>query len=450
LENRRRDINMTKERVVRADEVMPFSPAGPKGKYESRLIVESEGVGSTKLMVIQATMGPGTSSGKEGAHPIPYDETYYILRGQARVEFGEGEESYDVAPDTAVFIAAGTKHKITNTGTDDLVFLSMWPLQPMEEGINGVCDQRKRAWGTTFRKVAVSKPERQSSETVRVSQDAGASLGAIPNENADTNIMAGKNVFDLSGRVAIITGSAGKLGRSMARGFADFGAAVVCADCDPSVVEETAERVKKGGGEALAVRCDVTRQEDVDALVARTLEKFGDIDILVNSAGITKHSPPSDFLMKDWMHIIDVNLKGTFLCCQAVGRIMEKNRKGSIINLSSIVGVVGVGRGNSAYAASKGGVNGLTLELAIEWAPYGIRVNAIAPCQFNGPQFIKGLQKEFPDTYDALLKKMISNIPLGRLGKSDEIIGTAVYLASDASSMVTGHIVYLDGGYLAR
>ena len=150
---------MTKLRVVRADEVMPFSPAGTGGKYKSRLLIESEGVGSERLMLNEVTMAPGSSSGEAGSHPIPYDETYYILRGQARVDFGDGEESYDVAPGTAIFIAAGTKHKITNMGTDDLTFLTIWPLQPTEEGVNGVWDGRKRAWGTTFRKVAVSKPE---------------------------------------------------------------------------------------------------------------------------------------------------------------------------------------------------------------------------------------------------------------------------------------------------
>jgi gluconate 5-dehydrogenase len=437
-----------KQRVVRADEVMPFSPTQTEGKYESRLLIESEGVGSTRLTLVQATVRPSVLSGKAECHPIPYDEAYYILRGQARVEFGEGEESYDVGPDVAVFIAAGTKHKIVNRGTDDLVFLAMSPLLPTKEGINPVWDGRKRAWGKTFRKVATSKPERQSTSTVSASRDAGVPMQAIRNENAEANVRAGENPFDLSGRVAIITGGAGALGQAMAKGFADFGAAVVCADLDPNVAKETAELVEKGGGNVLAVRCDVTSQEDVDTLVARTLEKFGNIDILVNSAGITKHVPPSDFRIEDWMHIIDVNLKGTFLCCQAVGRIMEKNRKGSIINLSSILGVVGVGRGNSAYVASKGGINGLTRELAIEWAPYGIRVNAIAPCQFDGPGFRRTIHT-FPDP-DALMAKIISNIPLGRIGKPDEIIGTAVYLASDASSMVTGHIVYLDGGYLAR
>jgi NAD(P)-dependent dehydrogenase (short-subunit alcohol dehydrogenase family)/mannose-6-phosphate isomerase-like protein (cupin superfamily) len=438
---------MKKERIVRADEVMPYIPAGAEGRYESRLMIESDGVGSTKLMLTKATMAPGASSGELECHPAPYDETYYILRGQARVEFGEGEEWYDVGPDTAVFIAGGTKHKITNIGSEDIVFLSAWPLQPMEEGVNPAFDGRKRAWGTWFRKVGASKPECQSIPTVSASRDTGSSIQPIPTQNTETNIMSSKNLFDLTGRVAIITGVEG-LGRSMARGFADFGAAVVCADIDPNVAKKTAELVKQAGREALDVQCDVTSQKDVDALVARTLEKFGNIDILVNSAGITKHVPPSEFRMEDWMRIIDVNLKGTFLCCQAVGRIMEKNRKGSIINITSILGVVGVGRGNSAFAASKGGVNGLTRELAIEWAPCGIRVNAIAPCQFESPAFRKAIG-EFPDP-DALLKKIISNIPLGRIGETDEIIGTAVYLASDASSMVTGHIVYLDGGYLAR
>ncbi|MBI4244300.1 MAG: SDR family oxidoreductase [Planctomycetes bacterium] len=261
----------------------------------------------------------------------------------------------------------------------------------------------------------------------------------------------GRNIFDLSDRVAIVTGSASGFGRCISIGFARYGANVVCADINTEGLRETIKRVKKKGQKGLAIRCDVTRQEDVDNLVACTMEKFGTIDILVNSVDSYTHAPPSEFSIKDWMIPINTDLKGTFMCCQAVGRVMEKNKKGSIINMTSIIGLIGTGRGNSAFAACKGGINGLTRDLAIEWAPYGIRVNAIAPCQFRTEGFNRAIE-EHSKVIDreTLLKRMISNIPLGRIGEPEEIVGTAVYLASDASSMVTGHILHLDGGYLAR
>ena len=146
---------MKKERIVRIKDVMGFSPAALHGQYTSRLVVEDEGVGSSKLMLAHCTVKPGTSSGPPTAHPPPYDETYYILRGRGLVEFGEGEavEAYPVESDTAVFIPGGTKHKITNVGDEDLVLLAIWPIMPREAGINPVCDERLQAWGTTFRKV---------------------------------------------------------------------------------------------------------------------------------------------------------------------------------------------------------------------------------------------------------------------------------------------------------
>jgi len=147
---------MKKQKIVKVSEIMGFSPVESKGAYISKLLIESEGVGSSKLMVAHGTMRPnyGKATLGRGVHPVPYDEAYYILRGKARVEFGDGgEESYEVGPDTAVFIPADTIHTIINTGTEDLEFLGIWPIMPTEGGVNSICDERKRAWGTSFRKV---------------------------------------------------------------------------------------------------------------------------------------------------------------------------------------------------------------------------------------------------------------------------------------------------------
>ena len=257
-----------------------------------------------------------------------------------------------------------------------------------------------------------------------------------------------KNVFDLSGRVAVLTGAGGGLGQVMAAGLAQYGADVVCTDANAEGVAVAAELVKKEGREALGIQCDVADQEDIDNVVARTVEKFGTIDIWVNSAAVTTYVPSLTISIDDWMHVINVNLKGTFMCCQAAGRVMEKNKKGSIINLSSIFGIAGSGRANAAYGISKAGIDGITRMLAVEWAPLGIRVNSIAPCQFRSWGFEITLSK-FPDP-EAMLQSMKANIPLGRPGEPEEIIGGVVYLASDASSMVTGDTLYIDGGFLAR
>lgn len=148
---------MKKERVVKVSDIMGFSPEETGGGYVSRLLIESEGMGSSKLMLVHATLKPGETPGDPedhgAAHPAPYDEAYYILRGCGRMEFGEGEECYEVGPDTAIFIPGDMLHKITNIGTEDLEFLTIWPIIPMEEGVNGVYDERKRVWGTSFRKV---------------------------------------------------------------------------------------------------------------------------------------------------------------------------------------------------------------------------------------------------------------------------------------------------------
>ncbi|MBM3215415.1 cupin domain-containing protein [Candidatus Poribacteria bacterium] len=146
---------MSKLRVVKASDVMGFSPAATESAYISRLLVDSEGVGSTRLQINHATLKPGKAPGKGEAHPEPHDEAYYILSGQGLMEFWDkGEhEAYEVGPQTAIFIPAGTGHRITNTGDEDLVFLTLWPIAPQYEGVNGVYDERKRAWGRAFRRV---------------------------------------------------------------------------------------------------------------------------------------------------------------------------------------------------------------------------------------------------------------------------------------------------------
>lgn len=256
-------------------------------------------------------------------------------------------------------------------------------------------------------------------------------------------------LFDLSGRSALITGAGSGFGRSIANCVSAYGCKVAVADLDVQKAEETAGMVRAGGGRAIALQLDVSQPESILNIVQRTEQEFGRIDILINSAGISQHDPAELTPVETWDRVLDVNLRGTFLCCQAAARVMLKQNRGVILNFSSIAGSVGMGRGANAYCASKGGVDALTKQLALEWATRGIRVNAIAPCQFLTP----GLEEVMRDPQfnpETLMKTWTTNIPLGRVGQPDEIVGPALFLVSDASSMVTGVILPVDGGYLAR
>ena len=194
-----------------------------------------------------------------------------------------------------------------------------------------------------------------------------------------------RKLFDLSGKVALITGAGVGFGEAIALGFAEFGCDVAASDLNLENPQRTAERVRQAGRRAIALKANVAVPDDVTAMVQTTVRELGGIDILVNCAGIPQHDPAELTPVETWDRVLNINLRGTFLCCQAAARVMLEKGHGVMINFSSIAGVVGVGRGANAYCASKGGVNALTKQLALEWADRGIRVNAIAPCQFMTP-----------------------------------------------------------------
>jgi NAD(P)-dependent dehydrogenase (short-subunit alcohol dehydrogenase family) len=254
--------------------------------------------------------------------------------------------------------------------------------------------------------------------------------------------MTSLDLFRLDGQTAVVVGGAGGLGAAMARGLAEAGAAVAVADANAGQAKAVAEAIAGARGRALAVAVDVADRPSVERMAAEVEDRLGPIDVLVNSAGITHRGPADLFPEAEWHRVLGVNLTGVFWGCQIVGRRMLARRRGSIINIASIAGQIGLA-GTVAYAASKGGVVMLTRALAVEWAPAGVRVNAIAPSWFESQ--IGDLIHREPGYAERAMRR----VPLGRMGKPDELIGAALYLASPASSMVTGHVLAVDGGTLA-
>jgi NAD(P)-dependent dehydrogenase (short-subunit alcohol dehydrogenase family) len=251
--------------------------------------------------------------------------------------------------------------------------------------------------------------------------------------------MKDKELFLLTGKTAIVTGGGGGIGRRVAIAFSEFGAKLIIADIDQKTADLVVSEIKAKGGEAIAIRMDVTNPDEVYEMVNAAVNAFGRVDILFNNAGISIRGPAESFSLDEWNKVIAVNLTGMFICAQGVGKLMIKQGGGKIINTASVSAKLGH-PGNLAYAAAKHGVVGMTKVMAVEWGKYGVSVNCIGPGVIKTPMTMKAFSD--PEQYQELARR----VPLGRLGEPDDIIGAVVFLASEASNYVTGQTIFIEGG----
>jgi NAD(P)-dependent dehydrogenase (short-subunit alcohol dehydrogenase family) len=251
-------------------------------------------------------------------------------------------------------------------------------------------------------------------------------------------------LFNLTGRVALVSGAAQGLGRAMATALAEFGADLMLADLNELGLAHTAETIRSHGRRAVLERCDVSQPEQIRTMFARLDQEFGRIDFLANVAGEAVHGKPEEISLSDveqtWRNLV----LGRFCMCQEAGRRMLKQGRGSIVNIGSIASQTALGRGHIAYSMAMGAVVQMTRELSTEWSSGGVRVNSILPAQVVNPSLEKRMAAD-----STLKDQWLKGIPRGRLGRPDDIQGLAVLLASDASSWITGAIIPMDGGNLA-
>jgi len=253
-----------------------------------------------------------------------------------------------------------------------------------------------------------------------------------------------QNMFKLTGHLALIPGGTGGLGSAIAESFLQNGADVVVCGGHPESASALADVAKQYGQNFLAIRCNILIQSDIDVMLNQIEAELGPVDILVNSAGMNKLLPAEDYDEDSFDKVMNLNVKGTHLVTKAIGkRMMIPRQYGHIINISSVKGTLGTQQDYLAYCTSKGAINMYTKQIACEWAKYGITANAIAPTFVRTP--INSFQLDDPDFYN----KLVTRIPLGRIGSAKDIAAAAIFLASGASSFITGQILAVDGGLTA-
>lgn len=249
--------------------------------------------------------------------------------------------------------------------------------------------------------------------------------------------------LDVQGKIALVTGGSKGIGLAMAQALAAYGADLVLTSRNLDECEQAAQSLREMGRRALACRGDVTIPSEVQAVVDQALKEFGRIDILINNAGMNVRKPVIEYTESEWDQVLNTNLKGVFLAAQAVGKVMIQQKKGKVINISSILGTIGM-PWQVAYASSKGGINQMTKVLALEWAEHNIQVNAIAPTYIRTPMTASWLSD--PERY----QKILDSTPLGRVGENADLAGPVVFLASEASNYITGQVLHIDGGWTAQ